>query len=1210
MVNTKRYFHIPATIGIGIALLSLVSCHNTSSTDNLPPQIKYAAPVTQPLTFGKSKKIDWKAIKSTHVKPIVKQLDINKLPVSPYEDLGFKPFTHEAEKRKIDFNELPERDLDIRNLPSKPLKFKSYNLPPPTLVAKTSMRLKDTILALFELDRALGFYGEKGPICLLEDHNGFLWIGTVKNIYRYDGENLLLYVPGIAGDYISDMHEDSKGRIWICLWDGGLQVFDPATGVLQKTNAALGLGTNHLEQIAVDKQQRIWVSGFSPGGVNIIDQKRQTVKWLNRAQGLSDTAIVDGMMLDNHSNMWIATLKGLNIIDLENNKIKYFDKQHGLKSDLTESLYQDKKGSIYIGMRHGYISILNAEKNMLQSISEPPAPPAASYGTDESGIIEDDKGKVWVATNDNGLQIINPKNNRILHLLANYTTGENYVKKIIKDRRGDIWIATQTGLYMVGSKKAIVENIGEIPTTTIAEDNAGMVWQGTDYKGVNIINRKNKTISVFNTKYGLGNDTMSNFKAIDGSLFIGSASGVDIIDSSKHSITHLGKAQGIYSKWISAFVIDRLGRVWLGGDKGIDIYDPGQGKLLHLGKEQGLSDLYISDMCADQSGRIWISTYSGGIDIVDQASGIIRYINNPSLKEPGQQELMPDNGGNVWIGNKSGLYLADLQNKKLTFLSTAQGLIDEKVNSVLKYNNRIYAGTTKGISMVTPPQATDTAKRWKVESIGLNKMQPGYLTNLITKDGLYWWGDAGVTVLDLSKKENFIPVPFIAAINIMDEPVYFGASPKSAGITWDKVEARHNLPVGLRLSHDRNYLRFNYGRLDLMNRDTAWYRYRLIGLDKNWSDQTASTSSKNYFNLPPGKYTFEVILNCPGNQWSKPAQVSFTIHPPWWKTWWAYILYAALLSGSIWSFSHYRSLQLIKDKRILEHTVQVRTEQVLQQKEEIESQRDNLEKAFTELKTTQTQLVQREKMASLGELTAGIAHEIQNPLNFVNNFSEVSKELMGELGEELDKGDTKEAKVISLDVIQNLEKIVHHGKRADAIVKGMLQHSQAGSGIKELTNINALADECMRLAYHGLRAKDKSFNADLVTHFDESLPEINVIPQDMVRVMLNLFNNAFYAVGQKQKTAGADYKPEVSVTTSSGNGQVIIKVKDNGVGIPDAIKEKIMQPFFTTKPTGEGTGLGLSLTYDMVVKGHSGKIDVNTKEGEFTIFTISLPADK
>ena len=272
----------------------------------------------------------------------------------------------------------------------------------------------------------------------------------------------------------------------------------------------------------------------------------------------------------------------------------------------------------------------------------------------------------------------------------------------------------------------------------------------------------------------------------------------------------------------------------------------------------------------------------------------------------------------------------------------------------------------------------------------------------------------------------------------------------------------------------------------------------------------------------------------------------------------------------------------------------------------LQQQNEKVESTLTELKATQTQLIQAEKMASLGELTAGIAHEIQNPLNFVNNFSDVSAELVDEMQHELNNGDKEEAIAISEDIKKNLEKIRHHGKRADAIVKGMLQHSQSGSGVKEPTDINALADECMRLAYHGLRAKDKSFNAELVTRFDETLPKINVIPQDMVRVMLNLFNNAFYAVNQKAKTAGMDYKPEVLVTTSAKNNQLIIAVKDNGTGISDAVKDKIMQPFFTTKPTGEGTGLGLSLSYDIVVKGHNGTILVNSVGGKGSEFIVSL----
>ncbi|HEX6893369.1 MAG TPA: ATP-binding protein [Chryseolinea sp.] len=270
------------------------------------------------------------------------------------------------------------------------------------------------------------------------------------------------------------------------------------------------------------------------------------------------------------------------------------------------------------------------------------------------------------------------------------------------------------------------------------------------------------------------------------------------------------------------------------------------------------------------------------------------------------------------------------------------------------------------------------------------------------------------------------------------------------------------------------------------------------------------------------------------------------------------------------------------------------------------SQKADLESALINLKAAQSRLVQSEKMASLGELTAGIAHEIQNPLNFVKNFSEVSNELIDEMVEEANKGNFDDAKRIASDVKKNLEKVAHHGKRADGIVKSMLQHSQSGSGQRELTDINQLCDECLRLSYHGLRAKDKSFNAKFETSFDTTLEKINVVPQEIGRVVLNLVNNAFYAAIEKKKNNIAGFEPTVSITTKRQNDKIEISVKDNGPGIPRGIVDKIFQPFFTTKPTGQGTGLGLSLSYD-IVKAHNGEINVLTEEDQGTTFIVLLP---
>jgi signal transduction histidine kinase len=291
---------------------------------------------------------------------------------------------------------------------------------------------------------------------------------------------------------------------------------------------------------------------------------------------------------------------------------------------------------------------------------------------------------------------------------------------------------------------------------------------------------------------------------------------------------------------------------------------------------------------------------------------------------------------------------------------------------------------------------------------------------------------------------------------------------------------------------------------------------------------------------------------------------------------------------------------------------------------EIEKAYHQLEESHETLKATQAQLIQSEKMASLGELTAGIAHEIQNPLNFVNNFADLNQDLLQEMKREMTEGNLTDAAALADDVIANEARIAQHGKRADAIVKNMLQHSRAVSEEKEPTNLNALADEYLRLAYHGLRARDKAFNCTLQTQYDPQLPMVPLVVQDMSRVLLNLFNNAFHAVQEKQKTDGTAYEPTVSVSTavvsdpgsnlrnpSSENrnpGLIAITIRDNGPGIPEAIREKIFQPFFTTKPAGQGTGLGLSLSYD-IVRAHGGGIRLNTETGQFTEFVVTIPME-
>ncbi len=353
------------------------------------------------------------------------------------------------------------------------------------------------------------------------------------------------------------------------------------------------------------------------------------------------------------------------------------------------------------------------------------------------------------------------------------------------------------------------------------------------------------------------------------------------------------------------------------------------------------------------------------------------------------------------------------------------------------------------------------------------------------------------------------------------------------------------------------------------------------------------------------------------------AQTSFGIVPnEWFNGYHKYklatlvSLYTLSFPISLLIYTAMRFKQMIKE--VEDRAAEViklseeKKEQALRQKEilqdEVNKQTSELRQTLDNLQATQTQLIQSEKMASLGELTAGIAHEIQNPLNFINNFSEVNQDLLSELKTAIEKGDWDEVKILATDVQANEDKINHHGKRADAIVKGMLQHSRHSTGQKEATDINVLCDEYLRLAYHGLRASDKGFNAQLSTSLDPAVGSVEVMAQELGRVILNLINNAFYAVHERRQKEGVDFTPQVIITTQRTSDQVMIKVTDNGGGIPAAVREKIFQPFFTTKPTGKGTGLGLSLSYDIITKGHQGKIELETEEGIGTTFTIILPA--
>ena len=564
----------------------------------------------------------------------------------------------------------------------------------------------------------------------------------------------------------------------------------------------------------------------------------------------------------------------------------------------------------------------------------------------------------------------------------------------------------------------------------------------------------------------------------------------------------------------------------------------------------------ITDLYEDNEGFLWVATYNGLTKLDPETETFTRYYEEDGLPANLLASLLPGNNNELWISTQSGIskMIRNDNIGKVTFIN---------------YN------TSDGIGgeVFVPLLAAKT---------------PG--------GRIYFGGIHGLSSVGETKTNNVPPPIILSDFFISNQSVR--ATKNSSFLSTLLAETDE-----ITLAFNQNNISFEFAALHYGNPEKNGYAHILEGYDAEWVYDNRNFIT--YTNLDPGKYKLKIRASNAYGVWNEEGKTIYiTILPPWWRSWWAYALYA--LVALIIIATAVRILQVRIKRRERERS----RERVLKQAKEIE-------KAYTELKATQTQLIQSEKMASLGELTAGIAHEIQNPLNFINNFADINRELLGDMKSELQKGNITEAVNIANDIETNAERINHHGKRADAIVKSMLQHSRiSNSGVKELTDLNKLADEYLRLAYHGLRAKDKSFNATLNTSFDETLKKANIVPQDIGRVVLNLLTNAFYAVKEKSTQGIAGYQPTVSVTTAPLSAKentnlagdcAVITVADNGNGIPNDLIEKIFQPFFTTKPTGQGTGLGLSMSYDIITKGHGGELRVETREGEGTVFSIILP---
>ena len=885
------------------------------------------------------------------------------------------------------------------------------------------------------------------------------------------------------------------------------------------------------------------------------------------------------------------------------------------------AIFEDSRGTFWVGTAGDGLHTMNRANGTFErhlydpshpeKLSRPPVAenPNSGYNDYITFIKEDPKGNIWIGTLNNGINVYDPLTRKTTY----YGLSENSKEKLADNnfftaytsRDSVFWVGSfVNNLYKINPQKISLpyHNIDK-HVTDFLEDK-GVLWI-TTAQGLLQKNKDGTEQQYYiDKKISSRNNAISDIeKDNEHILWIATFSnGIHRFDQVTKTFTgyhnERNKESSLLSDTVYALAKTTGNKLWVGTNKGLDLMDIQSGTFKHfIHDSQDTNSISAGDFNVDPNVYSIIMTRDSTVWAC--VGGDVNKFNEKTLKFKRYNfveyvtSIMEDSNGDLWVSTFHGLFTYDKKSDSFIRYYDPMGIINKftpLINITEDLQKNLWLKTPKGFiklnvekSEVSVYENNENSYSWE----GFN--------SYLTRNGEILSGDTSgyfaFHPVSFSKSTQ-PPALVISSFLLFDKPVIPGGEAVLSKPIYQTKE--------LDLKHNQNTFSFEFTGIDFTgNNEDKHLLFTLKNYDTKWrkADEERMAS---YYNVPPGKYIFKVKAVNSNGIWAE-KNISINIDPPWWTTWWAYSLYALCFFATLFAGDRIQRRRLIAKER--ERT----RERELDQAKEIE-------KAYNELKRTQTQLIQSEKMASLGELTAGIAHEIQNPLNFVNNFSEVNTELIDDLKNELLTGNKEEAISIADDIKENEQKINHHGKRADAIVKGMLQHSRASSGKKEPTDINALADEYLRLSYHGLRAKDKSFNAEFKTDFDESIGKIDIVPQDIGRVLLNLFNNAFYAVNERQKAEGLGYEPGVSVTTKlssslsfgEGRGEVIISVRDNGIGIPQKAVDKIFQPFFTTKPTGQGTGLGLSLSYD-IIKAHGGEIKVNGKEGEGTELIIRLP---
>jgi signal transduction histidine kinase/ligand-binding sensor domain-containing protein len=1086
-----------------------------------------------------------------------------------------------------------------------------------------------------------GFPGPESA-AILKDRLGYIWAGTVNGLTRYDGYEFkrFYYDPNdsatVHGLIIWSLFEDRKGLIWVGSSPGYLNAYNAATkkfrqyrfGHLVPHRTSVELVIRCMNE---DNNGRMYFGIDTYYG----DQVTTTILYKDENEdSVKGFVVPDSLKIqnvyrikkDNAGNMWFLSSTGCFKIDTTRklSRFAYLDNEFIRNGDYPGDMLFDKNNHLWMISQQLKLYDVDTKSGLFNMWKANNLPDKKNTISDNNfffiprKMTLDNDGNIWIGTS-NGVHFFNSTTKEFF--LFNTGTKKELEHSIIVDMCfdsfGTLWLATLRDGLIKYEKRSLLKSYSYDKNNRnsltsgwadhIFEASDGRIWITTSgssvYSGINILDPRTGMLRTL--PYDRIQKRINGFSAIwenkPGEMYVSANNTLYSFSEETLALkpVHLpGIPDTIYTTY---FLKDKKNKEWFFGFGSIYRRDKPGDTFIKI----DLSQIKGSDASSNQVTRaiegkygLWLLT-NNGLFLYNYASDKIE--RHGFDKSAGDifvtqdiNSLYEDPQGIVWVGTwAGGLSRYNVEAKKIKTYTRNDGLPSMSIQGIVadEKNNSLWLSTFEGISRMN--LKTEQFNNFSIAD-GIQSQLFADGSYLKSSSGLIAFGGSnGITIFnpDDVTKSSIPPKVFLTEFKVADKPIIPGENAILKRPIYETGEVT--------LAHSNNNLSIEFTALHYSNPSKNRYSYKLDNYENEWRD-VGSQHVAFYPNLPAGEYIFHVKAANDKGVWNEQgATLKIIINPPWWRTIWAYVLYGVLLLCAGLAVDRYLRRRVVKKER-----EKTRARELAQAKE--------IEKAYHELKETQQQLIQAEKMASLGELTAGIAHEIQNPLNFVNNFSEINKELIGELKKFKSNPDSYREKSEELDsllddIADNENKINHHGRRADAIVKNMLQHSRTGTGQKEPADINALCDEYLRLAYHGLRAKDNSFNATLKTDFDKSIGNIPVIAQDIGRVVLNLVNNAFYAIHEKKKANPGNYEPSLLISTKKTGNKILISIADNGNGIPQKILDKIFQPFFTTKPTGQGTGLGLSLSYD-IIKAHSGEIKAESKEGEGTTFTISIPS--